>query len=155
MACTSFSLVVFVSFFFFMSAIIFDLKSKGFQLFWQAAQLAHMMEDRLKTLAEEAEKEKVLMEVAKATIREKGAALEAIEGRARESEGARTLAEQRAVDLEAKLGKIELRLAEAKSVISARDKEVVDLKVAVEERKHKFYDMGFADTKNSSESIMF
>ena len=61
--------------------------------------------------------------------------MEAIEGRAKESEGARTLAEQRVVDLEAKLGKIELRLVEAESVISAKDKEVVDLKVAVEERK--------------------
>lgn len=50
---------------------------------------------------------------------------------------------------------MKLRLAGAKSVISARDKEVADLKVSMEESENKFYNMGFADAKNSSESIMF
>lgn len=53
------------------------------------------------------------------------------------------------------MGEMELRLAEAGSLISTRDKEVVDLKVALEEREDKFYDMGFADAEGSSEPVMF
>lgn len=41
-------------------------------------------------------------------------------------------AEQRLTDLEVKLGEMELRLAEADSIISARNREVVELKVALE-----------------------
>lgn len=41
-------------------------------------------------------------------------------------------AEQRATDLEVKLGEMELRLAEADNIISARNREVVELKVALE-----------------------
>ena len=47
-----------------------------------------------------------------------------------------------------------MRLAQAKSVISARDKEVVDWKVAMAQSEDKFYNMGFADAENSSEPIM-
>ena len=65
------------------------------------------------------------------------------------------LVEQRATNLEVKMGEMELRLAEAESIISARDKEVVDLKVALEGSEDKFYDMGFADVENSSEPVMF
>lgn len=37
----------------------------------------------------------------------------------------------------------------------ARDKEIADLKVALEESENKFYDMGFVDTENSYELVMF
>lgn len=114
-----------------------------------------MMENFLKSLVEEVEREKALKEVAEATMREKRVALKVAKGRARDSEGARALAEQRVANLEAKLGEIELKLAKADSVISARDKKVADLKVEMEESENKFYDMGFADAKNSNEPIMF
>lgn len=44
---------------------------------------------------------------------------------------------------------MELRLAEAESIISTRDKEVTNLKIAPEQSKDKFYNMGFADAENS------
>lgn len=50
---------------------------------------------------------------------------------------------------------MELSLAEVESLISARDKEVIDLKVALEESEDKFYDMGFADAESWSEPVMF
>lgn len=55
-------------------------------------------------------------------MQEESAAFEATEGKARELEGAHTLVEQRAADLEVKFREIELRLAEAKSIILAKDK---------------------------------
>ena len=65
------------------------------------------------------------------------------------------LAKQRATNLKVKLGEMELRLAEAESIISARDKEVAELKVELEESEDKFYDMGFTDVKNLSELVMY
>ena len=53
------------------------------------------------------------------------------------------------------MGEMELSLAEVESLISARDKEVIDLKVALEESEDKFYDMGFADAESSSKPVMF
>lgn len=50
---------------------------------------------------------------------------------------------------------MELRLADVESVISSRDKEIADLKVALTEREDKFYNMGFMDVENSSEPVMF
>lgn len=61
-----------------------------------------MMQDRLRSSIKEAEKEKALKEVVEDTMHERNAVLEAVEGRARDSEVAYTLDKQRAVDLEAK-----------------------------------------------------
>lgn len=61
-----------------------------------------MMQDRLRSLTKEAEKEKALKEVVEDTMHERSAVLEAVEGRARDFEVAYTLDKQRAVDLEAK-----------------------------------------------------
>lgn len=55
---------------------------------WQAAQLAYMMEDRLKNAAEEAEKEKALKEVVEAIARGKGTAAKNAKERARVAEKA-------------------------------------------------------------------
>lgn len=43
---------------------------------------------------------------------------------------------------------MEVRLVRTASIISARDKEVVDLKATLEESEDKFYDMGFANAEN-------
>lgn len=49
---------------------------------------------------------------------------------------------------------MELRLAGAESKISTRDKEVANLKVALEVSEDKFYDIGFANAENSCELVM-
>ena len=117
--------------------------------------MAYMVEDRVKYAAKDAEKEKALKEVAEVTVREKGIATEAAKGKARELERAQALAEERATELETKLGEMKLKLPEAKSLISAIDKEVADLKAALEVSEDKFYDMGFANAENSCEPVVF
>ena len=66
------------------------------------AQLAYIMEDRLRSAAEEANKEKALKEVAKAIVKEKSTTIETIKERAREVERVHILAERRVTDLEKK-----------------------------------------------------
>lgn len=56
--------------------------------------------------------------------------------------------------MEGKLGDAEVRLAQAESVISARDKEIADLKIVVVQSDDKFYNMGFANAENFNEPIM-
>lgn len=53
------------------------------------------------------------------------------------------------------MGEAELRLADAKSIISARDKEIAELKAALEESENKYYNMGFNDAENLAEPVMF
>lgn len=57
--------------------------------------------------------------------------------------------------METKLGEMELRLAGVESIISTRDKEIVELKAALEESENNWYNMGFANAENSTESVMF
>lgn len=114
-----------------------------------------MMEDRLKNTAEEADKERVLKEVAKAKTKEKNTTVENAEERTRAVERARVLAEQKVVKMAAKLEEVELRLDEAKSMNSAKDKEIDELKAALEVREDKWYNAGFVDAKNSAKLVMF
>ena len=114
-----------------------------------------MVEDQVKYATKDAEKEKALKEVAEVIVREKGIATEAAKGKARELERAWALAEERTTELETKLGEMKLKLAKAESLILARDKEVADLKAALEVSEDKFYDMGFADAENSCEQVVF
>nr|POE74101.1 hypothetical protein CFP56_67871 [Quercus suber] len=120
-----------------------------------AAQLAHILEERLKSTVEGVEKERAFKEVSEANLQDRGTTLEATKRKVAEAEKARAMVEQRAVDLEGKLEEVEIRLVEAKSVVSAKDKEVVDLTKAMVESEDKFYDMGFAGVENSTERIMF
>lgn len=46
-------------------------------------------------------------------------------------------------------------MVRAESIISARDKEIAKLKAALEESENKWYNMGFADAKNSAKLVMF
>lgn len=39
-------------------------------------------------------------------------------------------------------------------IISAKDKEMTNLKMALEESENKFYSIGFADAQNSCEPVM-
>ena len=77
---------------------------------------------------EEADKERALKEVSEANLRDLGTTLATAEWRAAEAKSACTLAEQRAAGLEGKLGEVEMKLAQVESVISARNKEMADLK---------------------------
>ena len=77
------------------------------------------MEGQLKGMMEEANKEKVLKQVAKATLNEKTLELNSIERRAITAERARELAEQKVKDLQGKLGEAEVKLTEVSSIISA------------------------------------
>ena len=103
---------------------------------------------------EEADKERALKEVFEANLRDLGTTLATAERRAAEAKSACTLAEQRAAGLEGKLGEAKMKLAQAKSVISARNKEMNDLKAAVAKSEDKFYNMAFANAENSREPIM-
>ena len=56
--------------------------------------------------------------------------------------------------MEAKLGETQLKLAETESLNLAHVDEVVDLKMALEACKDKWYNEGFADAENSMEPII-
>ena len=103
---------------------------------------------------EEADKERALKEVSEANLRDLGTTLATTERRATEAKTACTLAEQRAAGLEGKLGEVEMKLARAKRLISAQNKEMADLKAMVAKSEDKFYNMGFANAENSKEPIM-
>ena len=103
---------------------------------------------------EEADKERALKEVSEANLRDLGTTLATTERRATEAKTACTLAEQRAAGLEGKLGEVEMKLARAKRLISAQNKEMADLKATVAKSEDKFYNMGFANAENSKEPIM-
>ena len=77
------------------------------------------MEGQLKGMMEEANKEKVLKQVAKATLNEKTLELNLVERRAITAERARELAKQKVKDLQGKLGEAEVKLTEVSSIISA------------------------------------
>ena len=113
-----------------------------------------MMQDQLKNAVKEADTEKALKEVVEATARDRGRPTKAAKEKAREAKRARILAKQRVADLETKLGEMELKLAEVESIISAKDKEVSELKSTLKESEDKFYDMGFADAENSYKPVV-
>ena len=117
--------------------------------------MTHLLEGRLKGIVEEADKERYLKEVSKSNLREQATKLAATERRSTEVEKACVATEKRVADLEGKLDDAEVKLAQAKSIILDREKEIADLKVALAQSKDKFYNIGFVDTKNSSEPIMF
>ena len=98
----------------------------------QAAQLAHILDERLKELADDADREKPLKDMAEVTAKEKTKTTATMEKKATASEKARVAAEKRFSKLEVKLGEIELKLAEATSMNTARVEELADLKAALE-----------------------
>lgn len=107
--------------------------------------MAYLMEDRLKDVAEEVDKEKALKDVTEATVKEKTTAAKNVKARAWEAKRAQSQVDQQRAKAETKLGEVELRVASVESIITARDKEIAELKVALEESENKYYDMGFND----------
>lgn len=96
--------------------------------------MTQMLEGQLKGAVEEAEKKRAFKEVFEGNLWDHVATLAAVV----EAEKACVAAKKRAAGLEGKLGEAEVRLAQAESVISARDKEVTNLKEAVAESEFKF-----------------
>ena len=69
-----------------------------------------------KELAEDTEREKALKDVAATTTKDKGKATEVVEKKAQSLEKSRLVAERNLVEVEDKLGAVELKLAEAASL---------------------------------------
>ena len=70
----------------------------------------------MKELAKDADREKVLKDVANATTKEKSKAAEVVEKKAQSSEKARLMAEGKLAEAEDRLGGVELKLAKAASL---------------------------------------
>ena len=82
-------------------------------MLYQATQLTHIVDGRMKELFEDAEWEKALKDVAEAMAKEKVKAAETAEKKAAMAKKARASAESKSVELEVQLGGTELKLAEA------------------------------------------
>ena len=108
----------------------------------------------MKELTDDVEREKALKDVAEVVSKERAKIATTAEKKAIASEIAKVLAEKRLVDLEAKVGEIKLKLAEAKSLNSPWVEELADLKAALEGCESKWYNEGFADAENSVEPII-
>ena len=87
-----------------------------------------------------------------ATAKGKG---KATKKRARASEKARILLEQRLTKMDVKLGGIDLKLAETESQNLAQVNEIVDLKAALEACEDEWYNVGFLDAENSVGPIVY
>ncbi|KAL0006281.1 hypothetical protein SO802_013842 [Lithocarpus litseifolius] len=105
------------------------LASVSMRTWAQGAQLTHVLGERLKELAKDAEREKALKDVAVATIKDKGKVAEATEKKAWSIEKARLVAEKKLT-------------------------EIADLNAALDACKQKWYNEGFADVENSVEPIV-
>ena len=98
----------------------------------QVAQLAHILDGRVKELVEDVERERALKDAAEAASKERTKITMTAEKKAAASEKAKALAEKRLVDLETKVGETELKLAEVESLNTARAEELADLRAALE-----------------------
>ena len=108
----------------------------------------------MKKLAEDAKREKALKDVAKAGAKEKTKAVAIVEKKAAASERAKVLVEKRSLELEGRLGEIELKLVDAVSFNTAQAKELANLKAALEACENKWYNEGFANVENSAEPVI-
>lgn len=108
-----------------------------------------------KGVMEEAEKEKALKQAAEASFNEKSLELNVVKRWAITAERAQELAEQKAKDLQGKLNEVKVKLAKAVSLISAHDKELVDLKETMKTCEQVYYNIGFKDVENSTGPMIF
>ena len=110
--------------------------------------MTYVVEGWLKGVIEEADKEKALKQVAEASLKEKTLGLNVMERRATIAEKALELAKQKAKVFQGKLGKTKLKLVETASLVSARDKELTNLKSMVKTCKQTYYNKGFRDAES-------
>ena len=83
-----------------------------------------MIEDRLKDVAKEADREKALNEVVKAIAKDKVEAAKDAEERTRAAERAQALVEQKLMETDVKFGGTKLKLAEDESLNFAQANEI-------------------------------
>ena len=108
----------------------------------------------MKELAEDAEQEKALKDVAEATAKEKTKAATTREKKAIASEKARVSAEKKSLELEAELGIIELKLVEGASLNTVQVEELAKLKATLEACENKWYNERFVDMENSIKPVI-
>lgn len=108
----------------------------------------------MKELAEDADREKALKDMAEVTVKEKTKVVATTEKKTVASKKAKAAAEKRFSELEVKLGETELKLVEATSLNTAWAKELVDLRVALEAYENKWYNKGFAYAESFVESVI-
>jgi len=143
-------------YFYFVSQVsVYTLPLYLLTLRLQATQLAYIIEDRLKEVAKDVDRERALKDIAVATAKYKDKATEDSEKRAREAERAWALAEQSLTEMGEKLGGMELELAETESLNLAQANKIVELKAALEAAKDKWYNVGFTSAENSVEPIIY
>lgn len=104
---------------------------------------------------EEADKEKVLKQIAEVSLNEKTLELNVMERRVVTTERAHELAKQKAEDLQGKLSEVEVKLTEAVSLVFARDKELADLKEILKTCEQVYYNIGFKDVENWAGPVIF
>lgn len=121
----------------------------------EAAQLTHVVEGHLKGMMEEVDKEKALKQVTEVSLNKKTLELNSVERQPITVERAQELAKQKVEDLQGKLEEAEVNLAKVSSIVSARDKELADLKETMKNCGQVFYNMGFKDTKNLAKAVIF
>ena len=93
--------------------------------------------------------------MAEDTAKEKGKATAAAKKRAQVAEQAQLVAEKRLAEMETKLGGVELKLAEAKSLTLSQVDEIAYLKAFLDASEEKGYNEGFVDAENFVEPIVF
>ena len=124
-------------------------------LLFQAAQLSYVLDDRLKVVLEEVDKEKALKQVVESDLSEKVTELATVEQRLALTERSRGLSEQKAGELQYKLGATETKLAQAESLVSARNQELAYLNGTMKRSEQTFYNMGFTNAENSCSKVVF
>ena len=123
-------------------------------MFLQVAQLAYILDGRLKELSEDANREKAAREAAAKTAKDKTKAAENAEKRAAAMKKAKALAEKRSEELKTKQNEANLKLAEAVSMNVAQTEELADLRAVLETCEDKWYNEGFVDAENSVELVI-
>lgn len=117
--------------------------------------MTYVVEVWPKGVMEEAEKEKALKQATEASFNEKSLELNVVKRWAITAERAQELAEQKAKDLQGKLNEVKVKLAKAVSLVSAYDKELVDLKETMKTCEQVYYNIGFKDVENSTGPMIF
>ena len=108
----------------------------------------------MKKVVDEADQEKALKDVAKATAKDKGKAVEDAEKRAREVKRAWVLAKEKLTEMDMKLGETEFKLAKAESLSLAQANKISELKEALEACEEKWHNEGFTDAEYLVEPIV-
>ena len=100
--------------------------------FNQAAQLAHILNEQLKEFSKEVVQEKAGKDTATKTAKDKIKAIDVAEKRAVVAEKGQALVEKRLAELTTEQNKTNLKLAKAASLNMALNKELADLRAALE-----------------------